>query len=154
MAYIYNYSTCIWIDFLSELNVITISANKHKLRNRTPVLIHVVTFSGIDNLLILFISFQLIDYLRDLPTLLRHAFTEFFTVGGLIWMFRLRILVCFIAAFVYFISPLDIIPEAVFGVLGFLDDAFILLLLAIYVTIVYRQYVRSRLPGRQNNAPS
>lgn len=95
---------------------------------------------------------QLIDYLRDLPTLLRHAFTEFFTVGGLIWMFRLRILVCFFAAFLYFISPLDIIPEAVFGVLGFMDDLFILLLLAIYISIIYRQYVRNRLT-RPTNAP-
>ncbi|KAK3089962.1 hypothetical protein FSP39_008038 [Pinctada imbricata] len=91
----------------------------------------------------------LIDYLRDLPTLLRHAFTEFFTVGGLIWMFRLRIIVCFFAAFMYFISPLDIIPEAVFGVLGFMDDLFILLLLAIYISIIYRQYVQNR----PTNAP-
>ncbi|KAL5021997.1 hypothetical protein ScPMuIL_001152 [Solemya velum] len=84
------------------------------------------------------------DYIRDLPTLLRHAFSEFFTVGGLVWMFRLRVFMCFIAALLYFISPLDIIPEAAFGLLGFLDDLFILLLLAIYITIIYRQYLQNR----------
>ena len=86
----------------------------------------------------------MMDYIRDLPTLLRHAISEFFSMGGLLVMFRLRIIVCFIAAIIYFISPLDIIPEAVFGILGFLDDIFILLLLAIYVSIIYRQVVESR----------
>lgn len=84
------------------------------------------------------------EHLRDLPTLLRHAFSEFFTVGGLVWMFRLRIIVCFLAALLYFISPFDIIPEAVFGILGFLDDIFILLLLAIYIALIYRQVVQNR----------
>lgn len=87
------------------------------------------------------------DYIRDMPTLLRHAYNEFFTVGGLIWMFRLRVIVCFIAALFYFISPLDILPEAVFGILGFLDDFFIVLLLAIYVTLIYRQFVQNRAAG-------
>nr|XP_022313727.1 E3 ubiquitin-protein ligase RNF170-like [Crassostrea virginica] len=91
----------------------------------------------------------LMDYLRDLPTLLRHAFSEFFSVGGLIWMFRVRIIAIFLAALFYFISPLDIIPEAVFGILGFLDDLFVLLLLAIYISIIYRNYVQSRANNAQ-----
>lgn len=90
-----------------------------------------------------------IDYLRDLPTLLRHLVSEFFTVGGLVFMFRLRIIVIFLFAFLYFISPLDIIPEAVFGIFGFLDDLFILLLLAIYVSLIYRSVIQER--ARQNN---
>lgn len=91
------------------------------------------------------------EHLRDLPTLLRHAFSEFFTVGGLVWMFRLRILVCFFAALLYFISPFDIIPEAVFGILGLLDDVFVLLLLAIYVALIYRQVVQNRANAANNN---
>ncbi|XP_064605110.1 E3 ubiquitin-protein ligase RNF170-like [Liolophura sinensis] len=86
----------------------------------------------------------LLDYIRDLPALLRHAVTEFFSMGGLIWMFRMRVIICFIAALLYFVSPLDIIPEAAFGILGFLDDLFIFLLLAIYVSIIYRQVMESR----------
>ncbi|XP_060072329.1 E3 ubiquitin-protein ligase RNF170-like [Ylistrum balloti] len=84
------------------------------------------------------------EHLRDLPTLMRHFVGEFFSVGGLIWMFRLRVIVCFAAALVYFISPLDIIPEAMFGIFGFLDDLFILLLLAIYISIIYRQVIQNR----------
>ncbi len=84
------------------------------------------------------------DYLRDMPTLIRHALTEFFSLGGLMWMFRLRVIVCFLAALLYLISPLDLIPEAGFGLLGFLDDFFVMLLLTIYVSIIYRRFVAAR----------
>ncbi|RWS15692.1 RING finger protein 170-like protein, partial [Dinothrombium tinctorium] len=85
-----------------------------------------------------------LDYLWDLPTLLRHLSSEFFTVGGLMYMFRIRIVLCFVAAIMYLISPLDMIPEAVFGILGLLDDLFVVLLLAIYVTIIYRRFLANR----------
>ncbi|XP_070564321.1 E3 ubiquitin-protein ligase RNF170-like [Ptychodera flava] len=86
----------------------------------------------------------LMDYIRDLPTLLRHAWGEFFSLGGLVWMFRLRIVLCLLAAILYFVSPLDIIPEAVFGLIGFMDDLFVILLLLIYVSIIYRNIVANR----------
>lgn len=85
-----------------------------------------------------------LDYIWDLPTLLRHLGSEFFSVGGLMYMFRLRIVLCFVAAIMYLISPLDMIPEAVFGILGLLDDLFVVLLLAIYVTIIYRRFLAAR----------
>lgn len=59
-------------------------------------------------------------------------------------MFRLRIVLCFIAAVMYLISPLDMIPEAIFGILGLLDDLFVVLLLAIYVTVIYRRFLAAR----------
>jgi RING finger protein 170 len=59
-------------------------------------------------------------------------------------MFRIRIVLCFLAALMYLFSPLDIIPEAMFGVLGLLDDVFVLFLLAIYISIIYRRLVVSR----------
>ncbi|XP_054161791.1 E3 ubiquitin-protein ligase RNF170-like [Oppia nitens] len=86
----------------------------------------------------------LMDYIYDLPTLLRHLTSEFFTVGGLMYMFRIRIVLCFVAAIMYLISPLDMIPEAVFGLFGLLDDIFVVLLLAIYVTIIYRRFLSRR----------
>lgn len=85
-----------------------------------------------------------LDHLRDLPTLLRHAGSEFFSVGGIMYMFRLRIVLCFVAAVMYLISPLDMIPEAIFGILGLLDDLFVVLLLAIYVTVIYRRFLAAR----------
>jgi len=84
------------------------------------------------------------EYLRDLPTLLRHCATEVFSLSGLVLMFRLRVVICFVFALLYFVSPLDIIPEAVFGIFGLLDDIFVIALLAIYVSIIYRQMVANR----------
>ncbi|XP_071952782.1 E3 ubiquitin-protein ligase RNF170-like [Antedon mediterranea] len=86
----------------------------------------------------------IVDYLRDLPTLLRHLVIELFSPSGLVWMFRLRIFICFIAAILYLLSPLDVIPEAVFGVLGFFDDLFIICLIGIYVTVIYRGIIANR----------
>jgi len=76
------------------------------------------------------------DFLRDLPTLLHQLCSELFSVGGLVWVLRLRITLCFFAAALYFISPLDIIPESVFGFLGLMDDVLIILLLLVYVILV------------------
>lgn len=87
------------------------------------------------------------EYIRDLPTILRHCFYDFFSLGGLIWMFRLRILVCFVVALLYLLSPLDVIPEVAFGLFGLLDDIFVVLLLAIYISIIYRRYVETRTEG-------
>ncbi|KAG9281649.1 E3 ubiquitin-protein ligase RNF170 [Astyanax mexicanus] len=90
---------------------------------------------------------SLLDRLRDVPTLLRHAFREMFSVGGLFWMFRIRIILCLVGALTYLASPLDFIPEALFGLLGFMDDFFVILLLFIYISIMYREVVTQRLAG-------
>ena len=87
---------------------------------------------------------QWLDYIYDLPTLLRHITSEFFSVGGLMYMFRIRIVICFTGAIMYLISPLDMIPEAVFGLFGLLDDVFVVLLVAIYITIIYRRFLANR----------
>ena len=60
------------------------------------------------------------------------------------YVFRLRIVLCVVAAIMYLISPLDMIPEAVFGIFGLFDDIIVVLLLAIYVTIIYRRFLSSR----------
>lgn len=89
----------------------------------------------------------LLDYVRDCPVLLRHMFMDFFTFGGLVWMFRLRVVLCCLGAVVYLFNPLDIIPEAMFGIFGFLDDVIVFLLCVIYVSIIYRRVVIRRPAG-------
>ncbi|XP_058381299.1 E3 ubiquitin-protein ligase RNF170 isoform X1 [Diceros bicornis minor] len=88
---------------------------------------------------------SIMERILDLPTLLRHAFREMFSVGGLFWMFRIRIILCLMGAFFYLISPLDFVPEALFGILGFLDDFFVIFLLLIYISIMYREVITQRL---------
>lgn len=59
-------------------------------------------------------------------------------------MFRIRIILCLVAALLYLLLPFDILPESVFGILGYLDDLLVLLLLAVYVSIIYRNFVANR----------
>ncbi|XP_044299852.1 E3 ubiquitin-protein ligase RNF170 isoform X2 [Varanus komodoensis] len=87
----------------------------------------------------------IMEWIMDLPTLLRHAFREMFSVGGLFWMFRIRIFLCLLGALLYLASPLDFLPEALFGILGLLDDFFVVFLLLIYISIMYREVVTQRL---------
>ncbi len=42
---------------------------------------------------------------------------------------------------VYLLSPLDIIPEAIFGVLGIVDDVFVILMMLLYITVAYRRFM-------------
>jgi RING finger protein 170 len=80
---------------------------------------------------------------RDLPILLRHMSVEFFA-GGLVHFFRIRIVLCLISGFMYLVSPLDVIPEAIYGLFGFLDDIVVLLAIAVYLTVVYRGVLAGR----------
>lgn len=89
-------------------------------------------------------SIKVLDYLRDLPTVLRHLWSEFFSVGGLIYVFRMRILILLLIGLLYLLSPLDILPEAVYGLLGLVDDIFVLLSLCVYLSIMYHSYIAGR----------
>ncbi|CAK8685547.1 unnamed protein product [Clavelina lepadiformis] len=87
----------------------------------------------------------ILDYIRDLPAILRHVLRELFSVDGFLIMFRIRVFVCLILVFLYFISPFDVFPEAVLGFVGLFDDVLILLLVLVYVTIIYRQFIAERI---------
>ena len=64
-----------------------------------------------------------------------------FTVQGLVVLHKLHVLLIVVFLCLYLISPLDIIPEAVFGVLGLVDDLVILLGVVAYVSVIYRLHV-------------
>lgn len=84
------------------------------------------------------------EYIYDLPILLQQLFYEFFNGSGLAFFLRFRIIFCFIAATLYFVSPFDFLSEAAFGLLGFVDDLIIALIALFYVSNVYRNIVADR----------
>lgn len=43
---------------------------------------------------------------------------------------------CLLAAIVYILSPIDLIPEAIFGILGIIDDICVLFMFSIYVAFI------------------
>ena len=103
----------------------------------------VARFTFVNATLLLFLP-QLLDYLRDLPALLRNLFRDFFSVGGMVMIFRARVFVLFLLLALYIISPLDIIPEGVLGLLGLIDDLFIAFIICVYASVIYRQFIAAR----------
>jgi len=84
---------------------------------------------------------SVVEHICDLPVLLRHLGSFIWSGEGISWLFRLRIFILGAMAGVYLLSPFDIVPEAVFGVIGILDDIIILALFLIYAGILYRNFV-------------
>ena len=60
---------------------------------------------------------------------------------------RLYIAVVLLLAFVYLISPLDILPEGILGIFGLADDIYIIVAALLYSTSQYRNYVANRHVG-------
>jgi RING finger protein 170 len=80
----------------------------------------------------------LLEMIRDLPVLLRHLVHYLFSGDGLHLAFQLRVAILAAVWLLYLLSPLDLIPEAVFGLVGLLDDL-VIFLLAMYLTFFFRQ---------------
>ena len=60
---------------------------------------------------------------------------------------RLYIAVVLLLAFVYLISPLDILPEGILGVFGLADDIYIIVAALLHSMSQYRTYVANRHMG-------
>ena len=85
-----------------------------------------------------------LEYITDTPELVRRIFVECFSTNGLRLALRFRMFFFFAFALLYLLSPLDLIPEGIFGIIGFLDDLFIVLSILILASISYRQSVLMR----------
>lgn len=85
-----------------------------------------------------------LDYLTDIPIILRHVFNELLSMNSLDLWDRLRFifLICFMIF--YFLVPLDLIPEVVFGVFGLLDDLLVAFWIVIYICSFFRVIISNR----------
>ncbi|KAL8581616.1 hypothetical protein ACOMHN_049173 [Nucella lapillus] len=88
------------------------------------------------------------ESLRDVPALLRHAWSDDgFTLRTPFTFCPLQSVVVTLLFLLYLISPFDLVPEAVFGVFGLVDDALAFCLLMLGVTVIYRRVVIARARG-------
>ncbi|XP_008107577.1 E3 ubiquitin-protein ligase RNF170 [Anolis carolinensis] len=71
------------------------------------------------------------DYLYDMPLLLNFAVRGIFTLGGLVWIFFLRVVLCSFGTILCLTSPFDVMPEPLCGILGAVDDLVVVFLLLI-----------------------
>ncbi|XP_061489199.1 E3 ubiquitin-protein ligase RNF170-like isoform X1 [Rhineura floridana] len=73
----------------------------------------------------------LTDYLYDMPLLFNLAIQRIFTLGGLVWIFFLRVVICCFGTIMCVTSPFDGMPEPLCGILGVFDDLVVVFLLLI-----------------------
>ena len=93
-------------------------------------------------------SRSLTEHLRDLPVLLRHLWSALWTGEGLQTAFQIRVVVLLFVWLAYFLSPLDLLPEALFGIIGLLDDLFLMILISVYLSYFFRRIVSNRVTGQ------
>ncbi len=64
--------------------------------------------------------------------------------NGLSYTVRFWIIVLLLIVLVYFISPIDLIPELVFGRIGYIDDFGSIIVALVYLAHVYRKDMSRR----------
>uniref|UniRef100_A0A8D0HIL5 RING-type domain-containing protein n=1 Tax=Sphenodon punctatus TaxID=8508 RepID=A0A8D0HIL5_SPHPU len=71
------------------------------------------------------------DYLYDMPLLLNLALRGVFTLGGLVWIFFLRVAICSFGTIMCMASSFDVMSESLCGILSVVDDLVVVFLLLI-----------------------
>ena len=80
--------------------------------------------------------------LQDAPNLYHYLWRDFARLGGgLPFSLKLYFLILVLIVVLYLLSPLDMIPELVFGVIGLIDDVLAVVLVLVYIMEQYRTFV-------------
>ncbi len=81
------------------------------------------------------------EHLRDLPMLIRHFWHFMWGGNGMYLLFRVRavVLMSFIA--LYVLLPFDLVPEAVFGLFGLIDDLLVAVIVLSIVASTFRNFI-------------
>ncbi|GAA0145065.1 hypothetical protein LIER_36068 [Lithospermum erythrorhizon] len=86
--------------------------------------------------------------MQDLPFLIRRLFRDLTDPQRTLpFVIRARVYLAVIMSAIYVISPVDIIPESVTGVIGLLDDLIIVLICFLHVAALYRSVLLFRHGG-------
>ncbi|KAE9454894.1 hypothetical protein C3L33_13200, partial [Rhododendron williamsianum] len=85
---------------------------------------------------------------RDLPFLLRRLSRDILDPQrSLPFVIRTRVYLSMFLSAIYILSPVDIIPEGIVGVIGLLDDALIALICFLHIATLYRSVLVFRHGG-------
>ncbi|KAF8363532.1 hypothetical protein PRIPAC_90455 [Pristionchus pacificus] len=82
--------------------------------------------------------------ITDIPVLIPYLLNNFTANGAFIGMFRIRAYITIVCIIMYVLCPLDLVSENIYGVLGFLDDAFMALVALVYICVALRTYMQRR----------
>ncbi|KAJ7949656.1 E3 ubiquitin-protein ligase [Quillaja saponaria] len=90
----------------------------------------------------------LIQRMQDLPFLLRRLLRELMDPQRTLpLVIRARVYIAMILSAIYIISPVDIIPEGILGIVGLLDDLLVVLICFLHVAAIYRSVLFFRHGG-------
>lgn len=81
---------------------------------------------------------SLFELLGDMPTLATEAARSVIDGRGVTVVIRARIAMLLLSAMLYTLSPFDLVPEAVFGLFGLVDDAVVVVLIAYALAATWR----------------
>ncbi|KAL7888067.1 hypothetical protein AOLI_G00030410 [Acnodon oligacanthus] len=84
------------------------------------------------------------DYLCDAPLFLMLSLRTLGNMGGLVWLFLLRVAVCGFGAAASLVSPLEAMSGPVNGAVGLLDDLVVVFLLLISIFNIHQQMASER----------
>ncbi|KAJ0976913.1 hypothetical protein J5N97_012387 [Dioscorea zingiberensis] len=91
---------------------------------------------------------SVVQRLRDLPFFLRRLCRELMDPQrSLPLVFKARMIFAMLLSVIYVLSPVDIVPEGVFGFIGLVDDFLILLIVFLHVAAIYRSVLLYRHGG-------
>ncbi|KAI4343263.1 hypothetical protein MLD38_027791 [Melastoma candidum] len=93
-------------------------------------------------------SSGLIQRIQDLPFFIRRLARELMDPQrSLPFFIRARVYIAMALSVVYIVSPVDFIPEAILGIIGYLDDLIIVLMFFLHVAALYRSVLYYRHGG-------
>ncbi|KAL0437913.1 UNVERIFIED_CONTAM: E3 ubiquitin-protein ligase [Sesamum latifolium] len=90
----------------------------------------------------------LMQRMQDLPFLLKRLLRDVMDPQrSLPLVIRARVYLAMLVSAIYVISPVDIIPEALLGIFGLLDDLIIVFICFLHVAALYRAVLVTRHGG-------
>lgn len=94
---------------------------------------------------------SIMQRVRDMPLLLRRLMQDLMDPQrALPLVHRTRIIIYLILLAFYVFSPLDILPEGIFGFIGLLDDFLVMLLVLFHLAAMYRAALVYQFGSRGN----
>jgi uncharacterized membrane protein YkvA (DUF1232 family) len=82
--------------------------------------------------------------LLDVPFLFNRFISEVRATNGAILIQRMHFIIYIICFLTYFLSPLDLIPEFIFGAFGLIDDIIVCIYVIFAISSVFYQFMVER----------
>ena len=84
------------------------------------------------------------DFMFDSPFLVRQFIREIRNTNGRILLQHPYLVGYFVLLMIYLISPIDLLPELVFGIFGYIDDFAFIVLFLVGIGITFMKILTNR----------